>query len=396
MDVKSGHPDFLDLPWQLSINDWNLDRFVELPKAKSRHSVRFLQCEEYIYVIKELPVRAAQRDYEILTKLEDLDVHSASPIALVTGRHQDHGAERSAAIITKYIPYSLSYFELLEGPGFGFRRDKMLDAFASILVQLHLCGCFWGDCSLGNVLYRYDADGIEVFMIDAETSRLYPKLSEGQRFEDILIMKENIAGGMSDIAASQSFSLCEADINLGEDIERRYKKLWSEIVSAMTISQADHYLIHEKINRLNLLGFNVENLFIEEHGDGDKLHIRPKVGGRNFHTARLKGLTGIDALERQAQHILNDVHCYQLEQNAKSPAEKILSAAQWRINQFEPTMEILRSIAHQKDLVQAYCDLLYARNMISNKLNHPITMDDALTKWLSEGQPGYPEERYVL
>ena len=32
--------------------------------------------------------------------------------------------------------------------------------FAGLLAELHLLGCFWGDCSLSNVLYRFDAETV--------------------------------------------------------------------------------------------------------------------------------------------------------------------------------------------------------------------------------------------
>ena len=72
---------------------------------------------------------------------------------------------------------------------------------ASLLVELHLVGLFWGDCSLSNLLYRWDAGLIEAIMIDGETSMLKEELSRGQRLEDLQIMIENVAGEMADIAA---------------------------------------------------------------------------------------------------------------------------------------------------------------------------------------------------
>lgn len=395
LKVKSGHPNFLDLPWQQSINDWQIENFLDLPKAMSRHSVRFVDYPEGIYVIKELPLRAAMRDYETLSSLENQEVLSAVPVGLVTGRYPDAGAEQSAALITEYIHYSLSYLELLQGPGFGFRRNKMLDAFAGLLVQLHLINCFWGDCSLGNVLYRYDADGIEVIMIDAETSRIYPRISDGQRQEDLEIMKLNLAGGMADIAASQSATLSEADLEMGIDVESRYLQLWAEIMDAITISRHEHYRIHEKTQRLNKLGFNVESLCIVEKDETERLDLRFKVGSRNFHTARLKGLTGVDTLERQARYILNDVRFYELQQNAETASEKMLAAVHWRMHEFEPMLERLRKLENVKDPVQAYCDLLHARYEISRKRNYSVPMEEAYHVWIANGRPGYPQETYV-
>lgn len=53
--IRSGHPDFLNLPWEKSIADWDCQRFVDFPRGPSRHQVRFIAYDEGIYVIKELP-----------------------------------------------------------------------------------------------------------------------------------------------------------------------------------------------------------------------------------------------------------------------------------------------------------------------------------------------------
>jgi len=152
-------------------------------------------------VIKELPLAAARQDYEVLRALETQDVSAAVPVGIVEDRHPDHGAERSAAIITRYLEHSFTYQKLVQKHDFGklvqkhdfgARRPQMLDAFAGLLVELHLAGCFWGDCSLANVLYRYDAEAIEPIMIDAETAVLRETLSDGQRAEDLEIMILNI------------------------------------------------------------------------------------------------------------------------------------------------------------------------------------------------------------
>ena len=127
----------------------------------------------------------------------------------------DPHEEYSGAIITRFVDYAFPYRELLSSGGFGSRRTQLLDAFAGLLVELHLAGCFWGDCSLSNVLYRYDAATIEAIMVDAETSRLYPELSVGQRMEDLEIMQVNLAGDMSDVAASEGYDVEDADLALG-------------------------------------------------------------------------------------------------------------------------------------------------------------------------------------
>ena len=195
LTIRSGHPDFLDLPWDVSLRQWDRPNRVDLPMGISRHEVRFFEYPQGLYAIKELSERAALQDYTVLRALETFGAPAVRPVGIVDHRHPDPHAEESAALITEYEPFSFSYRELLAGPGFGPRRNQMLNAFAELLVELHLAGVFWGDCSLNNVLYRFDAEGIETVMVDAETAELYDEgtLSDGRRLEDLEIMIENVA-----------------------------------------------------------------------------------------------------------------------------------------------------------------------------------------------------------
>ena len=192
--IRPGHPDFLELPWDRSIVEWDVDNLLDLPKDISRHEVRFLNYEQGVYVVKELPTAAARNEYRTLRELESRRAPAVRSAGLVESRMGDDGHEAAAALITEYEQFSFSYRQLLAGAGFGPRRNQMLDAFPGLLVELHVAGCFWGDCSLSNVLYRFDAGAIEAIMVDAETSQLHGTLSDGQRRQDIEIMKENVAG----------------------------------------------------------------------------------------------------------------------------------------------------------------------------------------------------------
>jgi len=388
LKIRPGHPDFLDLPWQRSITEWEGERFLDLPKGISRHEVRFMAYEQGIYVVKELPTRAAQQDYRILRALETSDVSTAVPVGIVEQRHADPGAECSAALITRYVGHSFSCRELLQGPGFGNHRGRMLDAFAGLLVQLHLAGCFWGDCSLNNVLYRYDAEAIETIMIDAETATIRDELSRGQREEDLAIMEMNVAGDMADLAASQGAELAEADLAMGAEISERYRRLWRELTDSLTIGPDEHYKITERINRLNELGFDVDEVDLVQTPGGDRLQMKVTVGGRSFHATRLKELTGIDAMERQARMILSDLYYHQAQDSSSSTTHKAVAAVRWRVGVFEPLLERLQATPTITDPIQAYCDLLYHRYLKSAEQGRDIGTEAAFKSWLAAGQPG--------
>ncbi len=392
LTVRAGHPDFLDLPWDRSIVKWDTPRLIDLPKGISRHEVRFLGYDQGIYAVKELPTEPARTDYQVLRALEDSAAPAVTAVALVEQRSDDPTEERAAALITKYVDFSFSYRELLEGPGFGPRRRQMLAAFAGLLVELHVAGCFWGDCSLSNVLYRWDAMAIEALMVDAETAEIHDRLTDGQRHEDVEIMIVNVAGGMADIAASQGADIDDADLGLGEEIADWYHWLWDETTSEIVIGAEERYKITERIRRLNELGFTVDEVDLIPVDGGTKLRMRPIVGGRVYNTARLRELTGLEASEWQARQILSDLHYFAADRDAATGSGKAVAAIQWRVSQFEPLLDRIRAENPSGDPIQGYCDFLHYRYVASQAAGFDIGNDAAFAQWVDAGRPGFPPE----
>ncbi len=393
--VRAGHPDFLDLPWSDPLPSWSLSELVDLPKGISRHEVRFIETPAGIYVIKELPERSARNDYEVLRELEESSAPAVVPVGIVTNRTDDRHDESSAALITSYEAFAFSYRELLAGAGFGQNRTRMLDAFAHLLVQIHLVGCYWGDCSLSNVLYRWDADAIETIMVDAETASMYPgALSTGQRHEDVAIMIENVAGGMADIAAQAGSDLDEADLSMGEEIASRYHDLWQELKGEEVIGADERYRITDRIARINALGFDVEEVDVVPAANGHDLRFKLRVGGRTFHSRRLRDMTGIDARENQARQILTDLYYFQTRQGIQSPTMKNVAAVRWRVSEFEPTIAELAQMEEVKDPVQAFCDVLNHRYILASEQGRDVATEEAVADWVKAGRPGYPPPQH--
>jgi hypothetical protein len=391
MTIRSGHPDFLDLDWTQPLEAWPAERLLALPMGRHRHPIAFVPYEQAIYVVKELPQAAARNEHAVLRRLEALRAPAVQPVGLVERPWLDPTSEHAAAVITRYVDFSFSYRELVSGGDFGPRRGQMLDGFAGLLVQLHLLGCYWGDCSLSNVIYRYDADAIDVIMLDAETAAVHPRLSDGQRGEDLEIMIENVAGGMADLAASQGLRIDAADLPLGRDIADRYEALWTELHRDVTIRPDETYRIRERIRRLNEMGFEVEGVELSPGSEtGSQMRMRLTVGGRSFHARRLYELTQVDAPENQARQVLADLR-YHEAKHAGDGQSKTVMAMRWRVEVLEPLLARMRqTVGPGGDPVQGYCDLLHHRYMLSVERQADVGNDEAFAHWLASGRPGYP------
>lgn len=389
LQIRAGHPDFLDLPWDEPIDDWDDSRVVKMPTGVHRHPVQFVAYDEGIYVIKELPLAVAQREYQVMRRLEEVSHHTAEAVGQVERDWLDPHTEGAGAVITEYVSHSFPYRRLVSGAGFGARRNQMLDALAGLLVELHMAGCYWGDCSLSNVLYRFDAGHIEAIMIDGETSALYPELSEGQRLEDIEVMKMNVAGEMADIAAEMGEDLDVADISLGDDIEQRYLALWGELTEELVVTRDDAYRIRQRIARINELGFDVDDIEITPADGGSLVKMITNVGGRTFNSDTLRQLTGIEASENQARLILSDLNYYLAKQGDVSATGKSVGTFKWLTGQWEPLISRVREEWPGEDPVQGFCDYLNHRFFMASARGADVDSFEAFDSWVENGFPGF-------
>ena len=123
---------------------------------------------------------------------------------------------------------------------------------------------------------------------------------------------------------------------------------------------------------------------------GDQIRMKVHVTGRAFHANRLRKLTSLEASEHQARQILSDLFYFQTTQKVLNDADKALSAARWRVTVFEPIIERLAALEGVLDPVQAFCDVLHHRYMLSHGAGHDVGTDAAIERWLLDGRPGYP------
>src|SRR5207302_1286610 len=101
--------------------------------------------------------------------------------------------------------------------------------------------------------------------------------------------------------------------------------------------------------------------------------LQLKVADRNYHSHRLHDLTGVEASENQARQILSDLRYYQMRHTGTSATGKALSAARWRVEEFEPWLRRLAAnLPEDHDPVQAYTDVLHHRYMLSLAAGHDV------------------------
>jgi hypothetical protein len=378
----------LDLPWELPLADWPATlQFRDLPVGPSRHLVRFLVVDDVLIALKEEPGDVAEREYAVLGHLERVRLPAVTPIGIA---HQ--AADETAILVTEYLASSLQFRRLLArfplGP--GAYRDRLLDAMAWLLVDLHRGGVFWGDCSLANTLFRRDGDRIQAFLVDAETSEVHPGLSDGQRAYDLEILVENVGYGLADVALLQDRPEdLDGAVDAAENVRERYEAIWRELHLEPSLPAGDRHAIRGRLRRLNELGFAVDEIEVMPAEGGSSVRLRVTTSNREFHAHELERLTGIRALEGQARLLLNDLHEHVawLRSRSSRRVTEEAGARRWRRDVLEPALRRLRPAIGDRDPIQAYCDVLEHKWLLSERSKRDVGLDAAIDAYLAEGAP---------
>lgn len=398
ISLRWSNPDFLDLPWDLPLSLWKgaCSRLEELPYGLSRHPVAFVNYDGVLYALKELPLDIAEKEYDLLMQIEGYNL----PSVIATGHAQASTPKGTTSIlITRYLESSLPYRTLFMSPSLERYRKHLLDAIASLLVQLHLAGVFWGDCSLSNTLYRRDAGALRAYLVDAETVEIHPDICPpALRFHDLQIMEENIE---CDLFDSQTVpSIPDKNINLpladiSTYIRLRYQILWEEITREDVILPQEHFRIQERIRALNSLGFSVGDVELTATNGASHFRLRVDITDRNFHRNRLFSLTGLDVEEKQAQFMMNEIQELRayLSQTSNRNVPLDVASFHWLEHTYQPVVKLLTPLVDEYTTqAELYCQILehkwYLSERAQRDVGHFSAAEDYLHRFSSQYQTG--------
>lgn len=382
--IRGGHPDFLDLPWPQHFDNWaaHTSRLEQLPRGQSRHSVVFVSYAGVAYCLKELPTGLAEREFSLLREMEDKRLPVVTPVGHLRIRRADGDV---SVVVTRYLEHSLPYHALFMGESLVRYRQHLLDAMACLLVQLHLGGVFWGDCSLSNTLFRRDAGRLTAYLVDAETSEVHPQLSSGQRGHDLDLMEENVFAGLLDLQAVQAIAPHIQVEKVGPYIRQRYDALWSQVTSEQMVSARESYQVQERVRALNALGFSVDQIELITTASGQQLRMRMCVTDRSFHRDLLHSLTGLVTEEMQARTLLNEIEELRSGPGREQDRDVPLSAAayRWFTRRYVPTIERLGAARFAAaDPVELYCQVLEHKWYMSERERRDVGHEAATTDYL--------------
>ena len=375
-------PALLDLPWNLPLEIWPEDSIAALPKGISRHIVRFANLSGYVVAIKETSAELAKRENEMLRTLQRMDIPCVEPVAVITNRTSETGEILESVLVTRHLRFSLPYRALYSS---GLRPEtatRLVDALAVLLVRLHIIGFFWGDVSLSNTLFRRDAGAFAAYLVDAETGQLYDGLSNGQRENDLEIGRVNIAGELLDLQAGGRLDESIDPVEISNGIVAKYRTLWKELTATEEFDQSERWRINSRVERLNDLGFDIEELAIKTDETGTQVRIQPKVVDAGHHSRRLLRLTGLDAQENQARRLLNDLDSYRAAFGKEDIDEEVV-AHEWTARVFEPVIRAIpRELRGKLEPAEIFHQLLDHRWYLSQNEGRDVPLAEAVSSYI--------------
>ena len=380
------------LPWHINLEEWPEDPALTEKRGISRHIVRLVRSTDdpdaEVYAVKETVSEFANREYKALRELAHLGAPSVQPIAVIEGRTDEDTEELPCALVTRFLPYSLPYRVLLSGKDVTANDITMMaNALALLLVQLHLLGFWWGDCSLSNTLFRRDAEGFAAYLVDAETSEFQKTLSDGQREHDLEIAHFNVAAELEDLALSGVLYPEIDPIRASETVIKRYRRLWTALKEPQKLDPSDRHAVERAMRALHDLGFTVEEVSVSLDGENKSLIFQPKLVAAGYHQARLMELMGLETEELQAKRLLASFDRYRSRMEEPRPPVN-QSALKWLNEVFRPTLShVPQELVGRVEPAQMFHEILEHRWYLSEKAGGDVGLDHATKSYVSEILP---------
>ena len=192
----------------------------------------------------------------------------------------------------------------------------------------------------------------------------------------------NIAGELLDLIASGNAAPGVNANEISDRIISKYRNLWKELTAAEVIGSNEKWKINRRVQRLNELGFDIEEMTMKADGEGSTITIKPKVVDAGHHGRRLLRLTGLDVEENQARRLLNDLDQYRSE-HARPGADEEVLAHEWLSHVFEPvTTSIPRELSGRLEPAEIFHQVLEHRWYIAENMGRGVPLQEAVDSYV--------------
>ena len=177
-----------------------------------------------------------------------------------------------------------------------------------------------------------------------------------------------------------------------EMLRERYDALWAELTEAEEFATHEMWRIEQRVERLNDLGFDVDELDIVTDWDGEKIRIQPKVVELGHHRRELQALTGLDVEDAQARRMLNDIAAFTAHFDL-GREDRSLVAAKWLTQTYEPILAMIPPEARGKlEPAEVFHEILVHRWYLSERAGHAVDLLDTARDYMETVLAKKPDE----
>jgi len=364
-----------DLPWDHPLSDWGefSQNLLDVPMGSSHHPVVFANIAGTLFALKEMPGNLAEYEFQNLKQLQNRRIPAVSPAGFARIFRKETAM---SVLISEHLNYSLPFIMLFESPGLNRYKESLLDAIANLLVQLHLAGVYWGDCSLSNALFRRDAGALQAYLVDAESVQLFDsRLQPESRSLDIENMTDNINRELAEIRTTNLLTHSIPLVRTTDYIRVKYQKLWEELTKEEVINEDERFRIQDRIQAINHLGYSVGEINLNSSQTGSFVKFQVFVTDRNFHRDQLFALTGLDAHEKQAEIMINEIIEVRASLSSIQSREIPMTAAAyyWLEKFYMPVINRIPEVNMSSfEPSELYCQILEHKWFLSERQNRDV------------------------
>ena len=203
---------------------------------------------------------------------------------------------------------------------------------------------------------------------------------------------ENVFAELLDLQASESLDHEVQAHDIVEMLTERYTALWAELTSAEVFSADEMWRLEQRVERLNNLGFDVDEIDIVTDWDGDRIRIQPKVVELGHHRRELQALTGLNVEDAQARRLLNDIASFTAHFDL-GREDRTLVANRWLTQIYEPIMGLVPPEARGKlEPAEIFHEILVHRWYVSERAGHEVELFDAARDYIATVLAQKPDE----
>jgi hypothetical protein len=210
---------------------------------------------------------------------------------------------------------------------------------------------------------------------------------------DITVGCENVFAELLDLQAAELLGEVDPHQVIAQ-IESRYTSLWDELFAPEQFAAEEMWRLEQRVERLNELGFDVEELDMSTDADGSTVQIQPRVVEAGHYCRELEELTGLQVEDNQARRLLNDLAAFSAHYGL---TDRAAAAERWRREIYGPIAALIPAdLRGRLEPAEVFHEILEHRWLMSEAAGHEVNIFDVARDYLATQLGSRPDEKITV